>query len=161
MILYTKRDKLEIIVDDDFDMSILDTHFISVCGGRIRYAVLVSKSDSTQVLLHRYIMNPGTDMVVDHINNNSLDNRIENLRVCTMDENCQNRRLYKNSKSGYKGVKWHSRNNCWMVQVGSKPRFHVGVFESKHDAALAYDAAAIQIYGEYAHLNIIGKEINE
>lgn len=161
MILYTKRDNVEIIVDDDFDVSILDTHFISVCGGRIRYAALVNKLDSSQVLLHRYIMNPGADMVVDHINHNSLDNRIENLRVCTMGENSQNRRLYKNSKSGYKGVKWHAKNGYWVAQVGSKPRFHIGVFESKYDAALAYDAAAIQIYGEYAHLNIIGREINE
>lgn len=53
-------------------------------------------------LLHRYIMDCPDDMVVDHINHNTLDNRRKNLRICTFKENCGNRNLInRNSKTGY------------------------------------------------------------
>lgn len=155
MKLYTKKSNREILVDDDFDLSILETHFISVCGSRIRYAVLVNKATNTQTLLHRYIMRPGPDMIVDHINHNGLDNRVSNLRVCTIADNNKNKRLREGTTSKYKGVKWHRVNSYWVAQIGTKNRVHLGVFINEEDAAIAYDIAAIQLYGEYAYLNII------
>lgn len=45
-----------------------------------------------EVYLHRYIMNPPDDMTIDHINHDPLDNRRENLRICTQAENNKNKR---------------------------------------------------------------------
>ena len=50
------------------------------------------------IRLHRFIMNPPDNRVVDHINNDSLDNRRANLRVCTVGENNRNRKKIKKSE---------------------------------------------------------------
>jgi len=69
--------------------------------------------------------------VVDHINNNSLDNRIENLRILTQKENTFNRTA--------KGYHWHKRRNKWQAQItinGKKK--HLGLFTEEADARNAY-----------------------
>lgn len=104
------------------------------------------------VYMHRAIMNPKPDEHIDHINHFTLDNRKENLRIATQTQNQGNRIIQSNNKSGYKGV---SKNgNKWAVYIGSKKtRQYLGKFTSKKKAALAYDAAAIAMYGEFAKLN--------
>jgi hypothetical protein len=57
--------------------------------------------------LHRYIMNYTGDDLIDHINNNKMDNRKENLRIVTQQQNSQNRSLIKNKSSKYIGVCYH------------------------------------------------------
>lgn len=57
-----------------------------------------------KIMLHRYIMDCPDDMVVDHLNRNTLDNRKSNLRVCTQTENMQNRKAQKNTKLGIKNI---------------------------------------------------------
>ena len=68
--------------------------------------------------LHRLIMKPPKDMVVDHINRNPLDNRRINLRVCTMEENNRNLSLRKNNSSGTMGVykQSHRPDRPWVGQ---------------------------------------------
>lgn len=55
--------------------------------------------------MHRIIMNPRSNKEVDHINGNPLDNRKENLRILTHQENLWNMKMRKTNKSGYVGVK--------------------------------------------------------
>lgn len=66
------------------------------------------------VRMHRFIMNPPHDMVVDHINHNRLDNRRSNLRICTQFENSQNRvcaeTTYGNIYSNKNVTRWCARN---------------------------------------------------
>jgi hypothetical protein len=64
------------------------------------------------LLHHGYFPN-----VIDHINNNTLDNRIENLREATDQTNQYNRRRGKNNSSGCKNVSWNKANNVWQVHV--------------------------------------------
>lgn len=100
--------------------------------GRVRVQGRLKK-----IQLHRLIMSPSDDMVVDHINHDTLDNRRSNLRVVTDAQNLQNRKgARKDSKSGIRGVYWNSQLNKWQAYVRlDKKLIHVGVFENINDAA--------------------------
>ena len=59
-------------------------------GGEYVAAIIGDRKKRTHFYLHRVIMDPPEDMVIDHINHNTLDNRKSNLRICTQEENMQN-----------------------------------------------------------------------
>lgn len=107
------------------------------------------------VLMHREIMGAHISLHVDHINRDGLDNRRENLRICTAAQNNMNRRSYKNT-SGFRGVTWSKRDKIFCAQIGhSRTKLHLGHFKNKIDAAIAYNKAAIELHGKFAILNII------
>jgi len=88
---------------------------------------------------------------VDHINQDSLDNRIENLRVADSCGNMQNRKLFRNNKSGAKGVVWHKRVGKWQVYVGAKRVIkHIGYFEDFELAELVAHEARQKYHGAFA-----------
>lgn len=87
--------------------------------------------------LHRLLMNPPKDMVVDHINRNPLDNRRLNLRVCTVEENNRNLSLRKNNTSGNMGVyfKPDKKNKPWVAQKYYKGAWlPIKLFKTKEEA---------------------------
>jgi hypothetical protein len=91
---------------------------------------------------------------VDHINGDKSDNRIENLRLVTTQQNSFNRPAQKNSQSKYKGVYWEKDRKVWAVRIGLHSAcVAVGRFESEFLAALAYDRAIREWAGEYAYQN--------
>lgn len=104
--------------------------------------------------LHRYIMNPSEDLVIDHINRNPLDNRRENLRICTQQENQFNHSVHCNNTSGSTGVYWHKNTNKWIAQivVNGEHRY-LGGYKSKEEATNARKQAEIEYFGEYAPSN--------
>ena len=111
----------------------------------------------TNIQLHHLILGkPQKGMVTDHINHNGLDNRKENLRFATCRQNNANVRSRKNSSSQYLGVCWDKEGKKWrvVVIVNGKSQ-HVGRFICEHQAALAYNKKAKELYGEYANLNVI------
>lgn len=73
---------------------------------------------------------------IDHINGDSCDNSISNLRVVTRKENCQNTRLQHRSVSGYCGVNWHSQSQKWRARVKVDGKEHyIGLFDDAEEAA--------------------------
>ena len=119
------------------------------------YAATSQLSSPRMLLLHRLVLNAGRGTIVDHKNHNGLDNRKSNLRICTQQENCRNQRRRKNNTSGYKGVASVGRGSSkWRAYIteGNK-QVRLGNFTTKEEAARAYDAKAIEIFGEYAYLN--------
>lgn len=107
-----------------------------------------------KVSMHRAILNVAEGVPVDHINGNGLDNRRENLRVCTLTQNMQNAPLRKDSTSGYKGVHWFERRGKWVAYINFQgKRVHLGYHDKKEDAAGAYNEAAKKYHGEFARLN--------
>ena len=93
---------------------------------------------------------------IDHINHDKLDNRIINLRPCTAQENCRNRKAHKNSTSKYKGVCWAGHANKWLAQIYFNERqISIGVFEDEEKAALAYNSSAKEYFGDFAYVNTI------
>jgi hypothetical protein len=107
-----------------------------------------------KTLLHRYIMNYIGKDYIDHINNNSLDNRKCNLRIVTPAENVMNKISSKNSTSKYIGVCWHKLKNKWVagIRLNNKSKY-LGTFINEIDAAKARDIATLKYYGEYGNLN--------
>lgn len=90
--------------------------------------------------------------VIDHINRNRADNRIENLRKCSHSENQHNRVQCRTNKSGYKGVSFHAQRNRWRATIflNSKQR-HLGLFDTPDAAHRAYCAAAKLLHADFAN----------
>lgn len=105
--------------------------------------------------MHREIMNPSKKMVVDHINHNTLDNRRENLRICTSVQNHRNVKVRFDNNSGYKGVIFHKRDKKWsaVIRYAGKQKW-LGYFENKIDAVNARLAATIKFHKEFSFYEI-------
>lgn len=103
--------------------------------------------------MHRLVAGAKPGELVDHIDGDSLNNRRENLRLCTRRENTLNARG-KNSESGYKGVARVKHLNKWSARIMVHGKnLYLGVFVDAKEAALAYDAAAKKHFGEFARTN--------
>ena len=120
--------------------------------------VWLKNGKQTTVQMHRIIMDAPRNLQVDHINHNTLDNRKENLRLCTNGQNQMNRINHKDFSSKYKGVDWYKRCKKWRVaiRINNKP-IHIGYFNSEIEAGKAYNKKARELFGEFAKLNVIGE----
>lgn len=88
---------------------------------------------------------------LDHVNQDSMDNRVENLRPANSCTNMQNRKLFKNNTSGAKGVAWNKRVSKWQVYVGVDRRIkHIGYFEDFELAELVAHEARQKFHGAFA-----------
>lgn len=123
---------------------------------RMGYAVrnvTVGRKKQITVSMHRVILATPPGMETDHKNQDKLDNRKENLRVCSKAENMRNRKRNKNCKSGVKGVSFHKMANAWIAQIVVDGRkTHLGTFKSIRAAAESYAKAAKKHYGEFHRL---------
>lgn len=143
----------EIKVDPE-DEHLLAERTWFLAGGYPSAMVTIAPKKRKMVRLHNLIMTPPTGLVVDHINGDKLDNRRENLRVCTIRENSLNavKKSYPNLKTQFKGVH-RLPSGRWGAQCSAhKPRW-IGSYDTQEDAAKAYDSVASIAYGEFAKLN--------
>lgn len=153
--LHTKG---HIILFDDEDIDLVSRHTWCVVrqGDTKKYVV---KNNDPRIRMHRLIMGTiGTKMLVDHKNHNGLDNRKENLRVCTKSQNCSNRRSVRGSSSKYLGVSKNTSRKTvyWQASISKmKKVIYHGTFKSEIEAAMAYNEWAKEVHGEFANLNVI------
>jgi hypothetical protein len=107
-----------------------------------------------KVQLHRLLIGAFEGEVVDHINGDTLDNRLRNLRVCTNAENIRNSRRRAGSGSQFKGVTRIKGTDRWRAQImvnGCK--MYLGSFRDEESAARRYDEKAKELHGEFARCN--------
>jgi hypothetical protein len=149
--------KFTIVDDDMYDYlnqwkwHVINTRglfYAAKCNSRIR---------GTKIKMHKLLTNNlSSDMVTDHINGNTLDNRKCNLRVCTRSQNQMNRGATVKNKTGYKGVYYHENRNAYKVQIKvNNKTYYLGYFTTPKKAAAAYNQAAVKYHGEFAKLNEI------
>lgn len=110
----------------------------------------------TYTSMHRFILSPPLDVVIDHIDGNGLNNVRNNLRMCSQSENMKNRKGHGVSK--FLGVTFDPSAGSWRKPwraciFSSGHRTDLGRFASEIDAALAYDEAAKKLHGEFARPN--------
>ena len=116
---------------------------------RFGYAVRKPKE---QIYMHRFIMKPDKGFFTDHINGDKLDNRKDNLRICTTSENMMNRGKQSNNTSGYKGVFWSIPAKRWRAQiVVMRKAIHLGLFDTPEEAYKEYKKAEKKLFGEFVH----------
>jgi hypothetical protein len=105
-----------------------------------------------RIYLHRFIASAPKGLEVDHISGNKLDNRKNNLRICTRQQNAMNMKCHKDSSTGYKCVSFDKRRKKYRVEICvNYKRIFVGRFDLLKEALKAYKAASKK-YG----LNIRG-----
>lgn len=108
----------------------------------------------TCVFIHRVVMNAPSGMHVDHINHDTLDNQVSNLRICTTGDNQRNKSIQSGGTSQYKGVCWRRRDRKWVAQIKFNGKvMHLGQFTDEVKAAKVYDAAARHYFREFALTN--------
>jgi len=120
------------------------------------YAMTNSRTSLTRYM-HRVITNCPNGMEVDHINQDRLDNRKANLRICDKVQNQGNRWKSKQGKtSKFKGVSFCKRDKRFLAygREGDKTR-RIGAFFTEEEAAKAYNEWALNYFGEFAMLNIL------
>lgn len=113
--------------------------------------------DGKRYLAHRlawlYVYGEWPSGDIDHINGDTSDNRIANLRDCTRSQNLLNQGKHKNNKSGNKGVFYDSRRNKWVAKSQiNRRQAYLGSFESKAAASLAYARFATEKHGQFMNL---------
>ena len=82
----------------------------------------------------------GRKIVIDHINDNKTDNRVDNLQIVTQRFNSH--KTQGNYSSNYKGVSWHKQHNKWHTAIRINGNLkHLGYFENEQEAHLTYQKA--------------------
>jgi len=107
---------------------------------------------SPKVFLHRYLLDAPEDKSVDHINGHPLDNRKQNLRLASHQENlCNRTSLSSNNTSGVTGVYWRSDRNKWVAQIAvNYKNINLGSFHSFEDAVAVRRQAEKDYFGDFA-----------
>lgn len=163
----TKYDSNEIKIHNDYAEVILYDNKCNIIGStlidiedvekvkNIKWCIMskgyvIGTMQNKRILLHRFLMNCPSDMTVDHINRNKLDNRKSNLRICTMQENDFNKPILKNNTSNVTGVNFSEKMGKWRAYINiNRKQINLGWFANKEDAIRVRKQAEIEYFGEF------------
>lgn len=149
-------DKGQVALIDDEEFERVSKHTWYAKPDKQNYyacTTIETNGKSYTVRMHRFIMGleKGDKRVVDHISHNTLDNRKENLRVCTNAENCRNRKpLPKTYPEGVSKKTGRSKRYTARIGVNYK-RITLGHFLTIEEASKAYQEAKLRYFGEFAY----------
>ena len=124
-------------------------------AGSLNRGYRVVRIDGVIYSVHRIIwkMETGTDPIdeLDHVNHHKSDNRMENIREVTRQEQCRNRSISDINTSGTTGVSWHSGTKKWRVRIKVDGKcISLGLFKY-YTAAVKKRKAAEFMYGYHSN----------
>lgn len=151
------------LVDDEAAHLVSEYKWYRVDGPNTSYAQTTVFKDRTKktIRMHRLLIGDlPCAAVIDHANRNGLDNRTCNLRVATFTQNQANTTGRPRSTSRYKGVSI-KRPGVYFAQIQKdKKKYSLGYFLNEEEAAVAYNKKALELFGEFAFVNKISKNIS-
>ena len=150
----------DLVTVDEQDFELLSTMCwvlkVESDGRRYAHGYLPGEGHrGKRVLMHRFILGITDPLVkVDHRDGDGLHNSRRNLRVSTNTQNIRNQRPHRDKRTAkFKGV-YQSRPGKYRAQIEcQRKKIHIGTFAEEETAARAYDAKAVELFGEFAYLN--------
>lgn len=122
------------------------------CVGDYGYIVSGILRTGKMLRMHRLILNADKNLVVDHINHNVRDNRKSNLRAVSQENNCMNKKVQSNNKSGTAGVYYDIKCNRWISQLKLNGIYaHRKRYKTKEEAVKARKEAEEKYFGEFSY----------
>lgn len=144
--------KITLVDDQDYE-KVSQYRWFAQRNYRTFYAARRSYKGGPLLFVHQLIMGVDHRGLIDHKNGNGLDNRGENLRVCSSSQNKRNVHHKWGKRSKYKGV-FPDGNKWWAYIDVNKKRLGLGTYETEEIAARVYDAASRKYFGEFAAPNL-------
>lgn len=122
-----------------------------------RGSIFYLYDSDTNKYYHRLVMGEPKGLCIDHINRDSTDNRLENLRVVSQKDNSHNMSKTKfPTTSKYKGVSWESYSRKWKAAITiNYKQITIGRFNTEEDAAVAYNNYIDLYRPKYGNKNIL------
>ena len=153
---YFKYDNGVLFIKKKFAKKTVVGNKAGCLSAKIGYYVF--KFKGKQFLVHRVIWEMFNGAIpegylIDHINQNKTDNRIENLRLATKSQNAMNS-IKRKGKSVFKGVQKNKHGKFESYIKINQKKKNLGTFNTETEAAQAYNTAAKKLFGEYASLNV-------
>lgn len=143
---YKNQPPIKVIIDES-DYERVSRYKWFITNGYIATRMINKK----MTYLHRFILNTPEGKVTDHINHNKLDNRKENLRICTSRENSINCKLSKNNNTGFRGTSFEKDRGVYSAYLMvNRKKVHLGRYENLKDAIDARMAGEKKYFGIYA-----------
>lgn len=131
-------------------------HLFVDIGGKSRQRITVNRKRYFAAQLIFLFHNGFIPKFVDHKDRNPSNDKIDNLRAANRFQNARNKTVSKNSASQYLGVYLRKKSGKWISYVRKNGKStYLGDFVTEEEAALAYNSAAKEVYGEFANLNIL------
>jgi hypothetical protein len=150
------------VLIDPADHALLSPHAWALVRKRSKHYAM-ARVNNRRVYMHRYIMGEPAGKLVDHEHGETiikrgkvvaLNSQRYNLRICTRSQNMGNQKKHADRKGKYKGVCLDKVSGRYVAQICHQGKaIKLGRFKKAVDAAIAYDNAAIKLFGEYAKVN--------
>lgn len=144
------------VLIDDEDFNKINNHNWSIEKYALKkgkhYFRYFDNTITNTITLHRLVM--GCVLYdkkeVDHINGDTLDNRKQNLRICTHTQNMQNQKKRINNRTGYKGVDYNKEHKKYCARIAiNKRQIRLGYYNTAKEAYAAYCEASKKYHGEF------------
>ena len=136
-----------ILVDDSDFIYLNQFRWISRRGYPARH---IQNYPQKYKYIHHEILN--TNLLIDHIDGNILNNQRLNLRIADKSQNSMNCKIHKHNTTGFKGVsKCGNKYRAYIVK--NNKQIHIGCYKTAQEAADAYDKKALEIFKNFARTN--------
>lgn len=147
-----------LVDDEDFEFLNQWRWYANKSGsGKTHYARRAIKAVNGKfkaIFMHKVLLAACGQSYGDHKDGNGLNNQKSNLRPSTPSQNGGNTPMKKNNTSGFKGVFWDKRSRRWYSRITKdRKNLHLGMFPDRLRAAVAYDKAATELFGQFAKTN--------
>lgn len=144
-ILPTKNKHRILVDDEDYDRLVLiGGWYVDRRGYAVNDKIVNGKRVITD--LHRLLHTPAPGFIVDHQDQNKLNNQKSNLRDATKSLNALNSGMQINNTSGYKGVSWSKQANKWRAYINHMGKqIHLGFFTDPKQAGKAYQKRLVEL----------------